>query len=133
MTLHYGTSLALDVARVSVTPRSTYTNDVGDLVGVHWISNVGPPLSWERWTITSIHTESNSDSESQLWVYRRGRPVQGSYSGNFDTSDTRVELQPGEELSFKWENVTYDPQVPTQYYAEIVLIGERLLRGKLLY
>lgn len=133
MTIEYRTDLALDASFLSFRPIETYLNETDILVGIHWIRSIGPVLSWEKWQITVIHTESNSNEESKLWVYRKGRPIQGTYSGNFDSSDTNITLYPGESLDFKWENVSYDELNPRKYSTQIVLDGRRMLQGKLLY
>lgn len=100
-----------------------------DKDGAGSISNVGPDTSWERWNIDTIHTDSDSSKDVTLEVYRAngGSPVAGSYSGNMDTDNTKLQLMPSERLRFEYSSGTAGA------HCYITLHGTRVLRGKLAY
>jgi hypothetical protein len=93
------------------------------------ITGVGPTTSWERWKLDTIHTESVSDRDVMLKVYRHNEasPIAGTYSGNMDTDNTVIELMPSETLTFKYSGGTPGA------HCIITLHGTRILRGKLAY
>lgn len=77
--------------------------------GTGWIRGVGPAQYGEEWEITSTTTRvENSIAESRLYVFANGttRRVDGTYSGNQDTSNTVFKLRSGELLNFQYERAT---------------------------
>jgi hypothetical protein len=100
-----------------------------DANGDATISGVGPVTSWERWEINTIHTESGSDKDVTLKVYRNDatNAIAGTYSGNMDTDNTEIELMPAQTLAFKYSGGTPGA------HCIITLHGLRVLRGKLAY
>jgi hypothetical protein len=73
------------------------------------ISNVGPVRAFERWEISSTQTFSDSVAQTRLEVYDRSglsRLVEGTYSGNLDTSNTVFKVGQGEALYYKWSKGT---------------------------
>lgn len=115
----YGTELSLDV----VVPFTL--NDNGSTL----LSSIGPVNSWEKWDITTLHTECNSTNDVILKVYRGslGTPVAGSYSGNLDTNNTAITLMPGDTLIFSYT----DGDAAAQ--GSITIRGTRWLKGRLAY
>lgn len=91
--------------------------------GISWITDVGPSLSYETWSIHRIQTYCESDMESYLYMYRRGRLIGGTYSGNFDTSETTLELHPGQDISFHYTNG--DPGA----LATVTVEGDRIIHA----
>lgn len=95
--------------------------------GEGWVSGVGPQVYGERWVIEATQTRvENSTAESRLEIFRNGTTqiVEGTYSGNQDNSNTRMELNTGEKLWFKWTNGTPGAQ------AIVTLYGRRYVRGR---
>jgi hypothetical protein len=69
------------------------------------IGPVGPGRPFERWEIRSTQVSSDSITQSKVIVYSDSalnRIVEGSYSGNLDTSNTVFKLAQGASLYFKW-------------------------------
>lgn len=98
--------------------------------GVGWIRGVGPAQYGEEWSIESINTRvENSVGESRLFIYSNGttRLVEGTYSGNLDTSNTRIKLKSGEQLNFKYERA--DPNS----VGYITIDGVRHIAGRRAY
>ena len=69
----------------------------------------GPVPSFQVWTINimSVTTSGPNTKQALVQVYRNlaGLPtalVDGTYSGNFDTSPCDIELQAGESLWVVW-------------------------------
>lgn len=91
--------------------------------GFGWINNIGPSLSYEMWVINRIHTQCDSEKEAYLYMHRRGQLIGGTYSGNFDTSETSIELHPGQDISFHYENG--DAGAP----AVITIEGQRTIKA----
>lgn len=99
-----------------------------DALGAGWIRGVGPRQQRERWEITSMQTTVETpagSAEARLYVYQDStdRLIQGSYSGNLDTSDSTVMLQAGQKLNFR-----YEMGEPTKI-ARITIDGRRYVRG----
>lgn len=95
--------------------------------GEGWIRSVGPQQYGEEWSVQSIQTRvNNSVGESRLYVYRNGTSqlVEGTYSGNLDTSNTNLHLRAGETLWFKYERGTEGAN------AIVTLTGERSVAGR---
>lgn len=113
----YGTELQLSESR-TITLRSDGTGEIFDF---------GPFTQFEKWVINVMQTVCNSASETELIVYRRNHAIAGTYSGNFDTNDSRIVLHPGERLSFRYSNGSAGS------IATVTLDGERWLRGRLAY
>lgn len=97
-----------------------------DAAGVGWIQGVGPQQQREHWEVTSIQTTvENAVKESRLYVFLDSvdRMIQGTYSGNLDTSDSKITLAAGQKLYFK-----YDQGEPFAN-ARITIDGIRFVRG----
>lgn len=78
-------------------------NGYGSIVGV------GPAFQGSRWRIERLTTNINaqsSDPPAELRVFRGAISdttiIEGTYSGNFDISDSVILLQHNESLSFEW-------------------------------
>lgn len=99
-----------------------------DAAGIGWIRGVGPAQQRERWKITSIQTTVETpvgSKEARLYVFQDSltRLVQGSYSGNLDTSDSVINLQAGQKLNFM-----YDRGEPLKI-ARITIDGLKFVKG----
>jgi len=83
---------------------------------------IGPDKSSERWEIENISTSCNSTSNTTLTIFRQGtlRPIEGTYSGNLDSTDTPYRLQAGERLTFQYTG------------GEVGAVGLITLSGKLI-
>ncbi len=69
------------------------------------IGPVGPSRPFERWEIQSSQVSTDSLLETTVKVFSDSalnRQVEGSYSGNQDTSNTVFKLQSGAALYFMW-------------------------------
>lgn len=98
-----------------------------DANGEAWVRGLGPNVYGERWAIEATQTRvENSVSESRLEVYRNGTTqiVEGTYSGNQDNSNTRMELNTGEKLWYRWTRG--DPGAQ----AILTLTGKRIVKGR---
>lgn len=100
-----------------------------DALSTGWINDVGPTQSSERWEIDSIQTVCTSVAQSRLFVFRQGRNrlVEGTYSGNLDTSNTNIRLQPGERLNFNYT------QADVASIGTITITGRQFLQGRRAY
>lgn len=101
-----------------------------DANGEGWIKNVGPAQHGETWEIESTQTTvENSAGEARLRIYRNGTTqlVEGTYSANQDTSNTRFGLASGESLSFHYTNGSEGGT------AIVTVSGVRKVRGKRAY
>lgn len=106
-----------------------YRVTIGD-DGTGWILGVGPTQHGETWAIASTQTlVENSVAESRLRVYRNSRSqiVEGTYSGNQDTSNTTFDLQSGELLNYQYINATPGAT------AIVSLTGIRKVKGRRAY
>lgn len=65
-----------------------------------------PLRAFETWTVTKMTVQSTSVGQSQCRVYRGSespsRLIEGTYSGNMDSSDTSIQLRNGESLLAVW-------------------------------
>lgn len=85
----------------------TVTLDAG---GYGVVTGIGPDFQGSQWNVTRITTHVESDEQfgqpTEFRVYRG--PVsattllEGTYSGDFDTSDSHFQLQHGERFSVEW-------------------------------
>lgn len=76
-----------------------------DAAGVALINDVGPSRAFERWVIDSIQISSTSVSQSRFEIHdsvSRGRLLEGTYSGNLDTTNTVFRLVQGRKLYFRF-------------------------------
>jgi hypothetical protein len=104
----------------------TYTVTIG-ATGIGTILDVGPTQSWERWIIEAMQTSVvGSTTQTQLTVYMQGqtRAVEGTYSGNFDNSNTKFDLRQGQRLNLIYTNGTPGA------VGTVVITGTRYLRGR---
>jgi len=90
---------------------------------------IGPDQSWERWVIENISTSCDSTANTTLIILRQGtlRPVEGTYSGNLDSTDTPYKLMPGERLSFQYTGGD------TGATGLITITGTKYLKGRRAY
>lgn len=98
-----------------------------DASGEGWIEGVGPTQYGEEWHITSTQcVVDNSAAESRLKVFRNNKatPVEGTYSGNQDNSDTPFHLHSGEKLNYQFTGGTAGS------HASITVTGERTVKGR---
>lgn len=98
--------------------------------GTAYIDGVGPAQYGERWEIESIQTlVEGSVDESRLRIMQDGRTrvIQGTYSGNFDTSDSHISLQSGQKLYFAYERGTPGAT------ARVTVNGRKFIRGSRAY
>lgn len=98
--------------------------------GEAWIEGKGPTQYGEIWRIESTQClVQGSVNEARLRIYRNGRTqlVEGTYSGNQDTSNTTFELQSGEKLSYFFSGADVGS------IAIITLQGKRVVRGSRAY
>lgn len=100
-----------------------------DASGEGWIRSIGPAQYGEEWQIDSTQTQSDSAAQTKLSIFRNGTTqlVEGSYSGNLDTSNTTFKLKSGETLTYKYEEGTPGA------IARIQLTGKRIVRGRRAY
>lgn len=99
------------------------TNDVGeteydliivqsatvDSAGIARIDNIGPTAPFERWEIGSTQIANNGTARTMCEIFNnpsRTQLVEGSYSGNLDTSDTKFSLRSGQYLYYRWSRGT---------------------------
>lgn len=111
-------------------PLDIQTNVMFDTTGTAILLAVGPETPFERWEIASISTSASSTSQSRLAIYNSpsfGTPLEGTYSGNQDTTDTKRTLMPGTSLSFQWTLGTPGA------IATISLTGVRFIKGQRAY
>lgn len=111
-----------------------YRSGVLSATGGLQITAVGPTMPGERWEIEGITTTVDAGStpetvplQSKFFIYRGtsySAPIEGSYSGNNDRTDTKHRLQAGEVLSFWWLDGTPGAR------AQLHISGKRYIRRR---
>lgn len=68
--------------------------------------SLGPTRSYENWHIARTSVSTTSTTQTQLFVYRQienpKNLVEGSATGNQDTSDSAIELRGNERIVLVW-------------------------------
>lgn len=107
-------------------PLSQQATAVFDANGLATIDAVGPSTPFERWEVTSTNTSTTSVAQTKLEIHdnsARSRLVEGSYSGNLDTSNTVFKVPANSGLYYRWTGG--DPGA----IATITLDGSRFVKG----
>ena len=89
------------------------------------IASLSPSRSYERWRITLTAIRTTSESQTRFSEYRFSESpsnlVEGTETGNLNSSDSVVEVEPGESLVYVWEGGTPGAS------ATVTVRGERML------
>ena len=99
---------------------------VFDANGIAVIDAVGPATPFERWEIESTQTYSDSASQTRLEIHdnsARTRLVEGTYSGNLDTTNTVFKVPQNTKLYYRWTLGTPGSS------AKVSLNGKRFVQG----
>lgn len=102
-------------------------NATFDALGVALVDSVGPATPFERWVVESTQAMSNSALQSRLEIHdnsARSRLVEGTYSGNQDTTNTVFRVPRGTKLYYRWTSGTPGAT------ASITLNGRRFVMGQ---
>jgi Carbohydrate binding domain len=105
-------------ARKSGTPPNTQTfyideaflveSDRPDITTAR--ARISPQVYGVKWQIERIATTTTSAKDTELRIYRGdeqpNRLVDSSYSGNLDTSDTKIVVETTEQVIFVWSRGT---------------------------
>lgn len=91
-------------------PLLEYVQGTADADGRVSVST-GPAKYGESWTVKMVTTNTNSTSESQLWVYRGVESstamVLSTYSGNQDVAGgSEITVPAQDKLVFVWSNAS---------------------------
>ena len=120
MSVGYGTTLELF---------ESY-NVTLDAYGNGTIAYIGPVMTMERWQIQVVQTTCTSGKQTKMLMTRGDRAnaiIDGTYSGNQDTSPVSMTLITGQSLTFIYSGGDAGA------IGTVTLQGSRELKGRLAY